>query len=132
MAIGVAGELRQLEYAQRLARRSRNILVAPGESTGEAVFRSALAGGNQALGQAASGFAVGASADIVSLRTGHPSAAGHTAASLLDLWIFSAGNALVESVWVRGIQRVFGGRHVGREAAERSYRATMRRLADTT
>ena len=131
VAIGVAAELRQLEYAQRLANRSRNILADSGESTGEAIFRSALAGGSQALGQPAGGFKVGAPADIVTLRADHASAAGHTAASLLDLWIFSAGNDLVGNVWVRGSQRVVDGRHVAREAAERSYRATMQRLADT-
>jgi hypothetical protein len=47
-AIGVADELRQLEYAQRLANRSRNVMAESG-STGRQLFETALAGGSQAL-----------------------------------------------------------------------------------
>ncbi len=39
--IGVADELRQLEYAQRLAQRARNVIAATGGSTGRALFDAA-------------------------------------------------------------------------------------------
>ncbi len=48
--IGIADELRQLEYAQRLFHRRRNVLAAPGRSNGRALFEHALAGGSAALG----------------------------------------------------------------------------------
>ena len=47
--IGVAQELKQLEYAQRLAARQRNVLAPLGGSTGRALFEGAAAGGAQAL-----------------------------------------------------------------------------------
>ena len=50
--VGVADELRQLEYGQRLKHRERNVLSGgPGVSTGRALFDAALAGGAQALAQ---------------------------------------------------------------------------------
>ncbi len=48
--IGVADELRQLEYSQRLAHRARNVLAQPGQSNGRALFDAAVIGGAQALG----------------------------------------------------------------------------------
>ncbi|MGB3539795.1 MAG: formimidoylglutamate deiminase, partial [Mesorhizobium sp.] len=36
--IGLPDELRQLEYSQRLAHRARNVLAAPGQSNGRALF----------------------------------------------------------------------------------------------
>ncbi len=49
MLIGLPDELRQLEYSQRLALRQRNVLAAPGQSNGRALFEAALTGGAQAL-----------------------------------------------------------------------------------
>ena len=50
--VGVADELRQLEYGQRLKHRERNVLSGgPGASTGRALFNGALAGGTRALAQ---------------------------------------------------------------------------------
>jgi cytosine/adenosine deaminase-related metal-dependent hydrolase len=47
---------------------------------------------------------------------------------LLDAWVFSAGNALVDCVWARGEQRVTGGRHHDRPALAEKFRAAMARL----
>ena len=48
--IDAAAELRQLEYAQRLARRARNVMtLQEGESTGRRLLASALAAGARAL-----------------------------------------------------------------------------------
>ncbi|MCC8939771.1 formimidoylglutamate deiminase, partial [Bradyrhizobium sp. Arg68] len=75
--IGVADELRQLEYGQRLKHRERNVLSGrPGASTGRALFDHALAGGAEALAQTTVGLVPGARADIVTLDTAHPSLAG--------------------------------------------------------
>src|SRR5690606_9105062 len=49
--IDAAEELRLLEYGQRLARRTRNVMARDaGGSTGGDLYRAALAGGGQALG----------------------------------------------------------------------------------
>jgi formiminoglutamate deiminase len=74
--IGVADELRQLEYSQRLLHRARNMLAGAGGSTGRALFDAALRGGAAALGVNAGGLAVGAPADVVTLDPEHSRARG--------------------------------------------------------
>lgn len=124
--IGLPDELRQYEYSQRLAQRARNVLAAPGGSTGRALFDGALAGGAAALGAPAC-LVAGNAADFVSLAPRH----GLVLAGdgLLDSWIFANG-ATVDCVWVNGRRQVEGGRHVAREAVGRRFAETMRALAD--
>ena len=128
VSIGIAEELRQLEYAQRLRRRQRNVLARPGGSTGRALLEAALAGGNQALGRPEGGLAPGAPADIVSLRADHPSLAAHDGDAMIDTWIFAGGKALVDCVWTSGVKRVQDGRHFGRQEAGRGFSAALNRL----
>ncbi|RAK62345.1 formimidoylglutamate deiminase [Phenylobacterium kunshanense] len=126
--IDAAGELRALEYAQRLSRRARNVLAGePGVSTGGRLFRGALAGGAQALG-GASGLEVGAPADLVALDAGHPTLAMKRGDAVLDSWIFACRHSPVMAVWRRGRQVVAEGRHVERPALERRYREVLGRL----
>jgi formimidoylglutamate deiminase len=127
--IGVADELRQLEYGQRLKHRERNVLSrGPGVSTGRVLFDAALAGGMQALAQTCAGIEQGARADIVTFDTAHPSLAGRRGDAVLDGWIFAAGEAAVDSVWTNGNKIVEGGRHRLRERARDRFNATVRRL----
>jgi cytosine/adenosine deaminase-related metal-dependent hydrolase len=128
VSIGAADELRQLEYAQRLSARARNILARPGESTGRAMLAAALAGGAQALARPSGELAVGAMADFLSLDAGHPMVAGKAGDAILDAWIFGAGNALVDCVWSGGRKVVKGGRHGSRERIAERFKSTMRRL----
>ena len=124
--IGLPDELRQLEYSLRLAHRARNVLAAPGGSTGRALFDGAILGGGAALGVDAS-LAAGNGADFVSVKARHGlDLAGD---ALLDGWIF-ANRAEVDCVWVNGRKQVEGGRHVAREAIGRRFTATMRALTD--
>ncbi|PIT00288.1 N-formimino-L-glutamate deiminase [Bradyrhizobium nitroreducens] len=127
--IGVADELRQLEYGQRLKHRQRNVLSAgAGRSTGRTLFDHALAGGAQALGQPNVGLAPGARADIVTLDAAHPSLAGRLRDDLIDGWIFAAGGAAIDCVWAGGNKVVEGGRHGLRQMARERFNATVRRL----
>ncbi len=128
VSVGAADELRQLEYAQRLARRARNVLARSGGSTGLALFEAALDGGGRALGQARVGLLEDGAADLVSLDARHPALAGHGSGTLLDAWVFGAA-PLVDCVWTRGVKRVSGGRHHGRAAITRRFAAAMARLA---
>ena len=125
--IGVADELRQLEYSQRLARQARNVLAKPGQSNGRALFDAALAGGSAALGAGDGGLAEGAAADFVSLDPSHPSLAGKTGDAILDAWIFANG-AKVDCAWVRGKKLVEGGRHVRGDAIAKRFRKAMMEL----
>ncbi len=124
--IGVAAELRQLEYSQRLARRTRNVLADAGHSTGRFLFETAVTSGARALGIARHGLAVGASADFVTLG-GHPAFAANRD-TWFDTWIFAAGNRLVDCVFVRGEKLVQAGRHRDSEASVRQFRAVLDRL----
>jgi len=125
--IGLADELRQLEYSQRLARRARNVLASPGQSNGRALFDAAVTGGGAALGAGEGGLTAGAAADFVSLDPSHPSLAGKTDDAILDAWIFANG-AKVEGVWVRGEKRVESGRHVRRDTIAKRFRNVMMEL----
>lgn len=127
--VGVADELRQLEYGQRLKHRQRNVLSAgAGRSTGRALFDHALAGGAQALAQPTVGLAPGARADIVTLDAAHPSLAGRQGDAAIDGWIFAAGGGAIDCVWAGGRKVVEGGRHGLRQAAREHFNATVRRL----
>jgi len=127
--IDAAGELRALEYAQRLATRSRNLLAPrEGASVGAALFEGALAGGAQALGAEPAGLRVGGPADIVALDAGHPALAARRGEALLDAWIFAAGRAAVEAVWRAGEPVVAHGWHRHAEPIAARYRATLQRL----
>lgn len=126
--IGVPAELRQLEYAQRLRDRARNICAAAGASTGRALYDGASAGGARALARSSGRLAVGASADIVTLRADHPSLAGRRDDQILDAWIFSSGASLVDCVWSGGRKVVADGRHARHEEIATRFAATMRGL----
>jgi formimidoylglutamate deiminase len=122
--ISLPGELRQLEYSQRLARRARNVIAEPNGSTGRHLFNQALFGGAAALGTQ-TGLSVGKPADLVSLDT---TALPYLSEDpLLDHWIF-AGGVEVDSVWVRGRKQVTGGRHIRRAEIERRFVKTMQAL----
>ena len=126
--IGVGAELRQLEYAQRLRDRARNVCAAGGGSTGRALYDATLVGGAQALARLSGRLAAGALADIVTLRADHPTLAGRAGDQILDAWIFSGGNALVDCVWSGGRKVVAEGRHIDREAVAARFSTTMRAL----
>jgi formiminoglutamate deiminase len=127
--VGVADELRQLDYSQRLRDRARNLMTDPvaGGSTGRFLFEHAQAGGAQALGGAEAGIRLGAPADFLSLFTDHPALTGYAGDHLLDAWIF-AGQNVVDCVWTGGIKQVEGGRHHRREAVVQRFRKAMARL----
>jgi formimidoylglutamate deiminase len=126
--LSVAGELRGLEYSQRLAHKARNVLAAPGESVGTTLYRGALAGGAQALARPCGAIAPGLLADLVAVDRDDPALAPLDDAELLDGWIFAAGDRVVREVWSAGRPVVRDGRHVARPAIAARYRRTLRAL----
>jgi formimidoylglutamate deiminase len=130
VSIGVADELRQLEYSQRLRDRARNVVGGKEPSTGRTLFEGALRGGSQALGVAAAqtGIAPGAAADLVSLRLDSPAFAHRGGDALLDSWIFAGVSHAIEGVWRAGRKVVSGGKHHARDAAERGWRDALGRM----
>src|SRR3984885_15364857 len=130
--LDAAGELRTLEYSQRLAHRARNVLAGGADvSTGRHLFEAALAGGRQALGGTPSdpaGLTLGASLDLITLNQAHPALAERRGDEILDSWIFAGGRELIDCVWRAGVQVVRGGRHRDREALVARYAQALRRL----
>jgi formiminoglutamate deiminase len=128
--IDAAGELRLLEYGQRLRLRARNVLAtAGGASTGRVLYERAQAGGARSLGDsAAGGLAVGAPADLVSLDTGALPFTATKPDQWLDHWVFAARRPLVDCVWRAGRRVVQGGRHIHAERIARRYRKALARL----
>ncbi len=126
--IDAAGELRQLEYAQRLVTRTRNVLATDDRSTGRALFDTVYQAGSQALGVASKGLSVGQPADIVSLATDHPAFVARHGDALIDGWVFAAKAGAIDRVWVNGRLVVVDGRHVAREILERRFRSCLKRI----
>jgi formiminoglutamate deiminase len=126
--IDAAGELRQLEYTQRLTTRRRNVLVStPHLSTGRTLFEGSLHAGSQALGVPGGQLEIGHSADIITLAPDHSATVSKIDDQLLDHWIFAARCGVIDRVWVRGQEVVIGGRHVAREVFERRFRVVQQR-----
>jgi formimidoylglutamate deiminase len=118
--IDAAGEFTQLEYAQRLAQRARNVHADDGLSTGRAIFNGALDGGAQALGVGVSALRVGCDADLISLDPGPAGFASLDGDQILDAWIFAARN-MIDGVWTAGRKRVSGGLHHDRDRIAQRY-----------
>ena len=127
--LDAAGELRQLEYSQRLLSRTRNALAAgEGASTGRSLFERALRGGAQALGAAVGAIAPGHRADFIALDASHPDATGRQQDRLLDTWIFALGRPMIRTVITAGQIVVEGGRHHLRERIDAGFRRVLTRI----
>jgi formiminoglutamate deiminase len=127
--ISASGELKQLEYSQRLKHRARNLLVQhQGRSTGASLYTRALAGGACALGRRIGAIDVGRRADLVILDKAHPDLAAVSQDRWIDAYVFVAGKAAIDTVIVAGRPIVTKGRHHKREAIEARYTRTMARI----
>jgi cytosine/adenosine deaminase-related metal-dependent hydrolase len=120
--IGVAAELRMLEYGQRLSRRLRNVLAMGEGSTGGALVRAALAGGAQALGAPEPALRRGAPADLVALAD--PLGLPPGGDRVLDRWIFGR-DVGVSEVWAGGVHVVTSGRHRDRDRIAPAFARTV-------
>ncbi len=121
-------ELRTLEYSQRLALRSRNVLAPRGGSTGQALWQSAVAGGSRALAAGPAGITPGAWADLVLLDPAAPAFAARSGERMLDSLLFAARDGAIHEVWVRGTRVVADGVHPLRAGAERRVAAILARI----
>jgi len=126
--IGAADELRTLEYAQRLAHRTRNALAPRGASTGRTLWEAALGGGSQALAAGPAGIVPGAWADLLLLDPAHPAMAPHEGDRWLDGLVFASRTSPIHEVLVRGKRVVEAGRHPLRAAAEARVTAVLARI----
>ena len=119
--ISLAEELRMLEYSQRLRDRARAVLARSGVSTGRTLFEAAARGGAQAGMRDAGTMAPGRLADLVALDSRAADLVGKQGDTLLDSFVFAAGDGPITDLWSAGRHVVKDGRHVRREAIARDY-----------
>jgi len=132
VSLDPAGELRLLEYGQRLSWQRRTLLSSDVQaSVGEFMFRCTIAGGAQALGIKGGEIAAGARADLVVLDHQHPTLYGKQGSMLLDSWIFGCNSTPVKDVMVGGEWKLRDGVHPEEEAVAERYRRTIDTLALT-
>jgi formimidoylglutamate deiminase len=122
-------ELRQLEWSQRLASLTRNVLAADDEPVGQACFAAAAIGGARALGIAAGRLAPGCRADLIVLESDQPALAGQPPDALLDAAIFGPCRQPVRDVMVGGRWVVRDGHHPREAETLARYRAALARCA---
>mgnify|MGYP001026130054 CR=1 FL=1 len=127
--VTLSGELRQLEYAQRLRDRAR-VVLADQRSAGTFIFDNALSGGAQALGRASGAIAPGLWADLLALDMDHPSLTGLAGDTAVDAFVFATGEGAVRDVWSAGRHMVRQGRHVARGRIVSRYRECMASIRD--
>jgi formimidoylglutamate deiminase len=128
LRISLSGELRLLEYSQRLQHRGRALLATPEQSTGRVLLENAVQGGAQAAGRGAGAIAIGGWADLLALDMTATDLAGVQGDAILDAWIFAGDDRMVTDVWSAGRHLVSGGRHRAREAITARCRSVMARL----
>jgi formimidoylglutamate deiminase len=121
-------ELRWLEYGQRLATQTRNIVALQYENVGYELFRRALAGGAQAAREAPLGIAIGEGADLLTLRAEDAVLAGLDDDNYVDAMVFSGHRLPIDRVMACGEWRVEDGDHVAQDETRARYVHTLQAL----
>lgn len=123
-------ELRWLEYGQRLASQTRNVVSLRDSHVGRELFLRVLEGGAAASGQASAGIDAGAAADFVVLSDDDPMFVGHDDESRLDALVFSGYPLPVERVMVNGDWHVIDAVHVRRDESRSAYSEAITKLGE--
>jgi formimidoylglutamate deiminase len=130
IAISAVGELRQLEYSQRLRDRERAVLTSAEASTGRRLFDLALAGGAKALGRACGAIAAGSWADLMAVNPANSGLHTLSGDRILDGLVFAGHRGAIDHVWSAGRHVVVSGRHVARDAIAAAYASRLSALMD--
>lgn len=128
VVIDAAGELRQLEYSQRLRHHGRNVLGAGDAASGRALLTRVWQGGRRSLAATEHGLQTGAPADFFSLPSDVVEESAGDPDVALNLWIFGSRQPRADTVWTNGCKRVVDGRHVQRETLRRRFLDSMTAL----
>lgn len=132
ISISPVEELRWLEYAQRLLYKQRNVMANKRNlNTGMALYCSALAGGRQSSGAKIARIAAGQRADFIVLDSQHPRLYRRADEILMDSWLFSGNENLVQDVYVGGCKVIDCGRHINQEKITHSFKRAIDELAQS-
>jgi formimidoylglutamate deiminase len=126
ISVSPVEELRWLEYGQRLDSHHRNIAARKeGESVGETLWRSTLAGGRQAAGLQPDAWGEGSCADLLVLDESSPALAARDARSMMDSVIFAGNTPLIRDVMAAGRWVVRDFLHHDEQRIAARYRKTV-------
>ncbi|MEM9331251.1 MAG: formimidoylglutamate deiminase [Pseudomonadota bacterium] len=128
--ISLVGELRILEYSQRLRDHTRSALATSEKSTGRHLFDLMVEGGARAAGRNTGKIRTGMLADLMCLDSTHIDLASRTGDMILDCYIFAGSDQMVTDVWSAGRHQVKEGKHIDRQTILNRYSKTMARLED--
>jgi formimidoylglutamate deiminase len=123
--IALGGELRMLEYSQRLRDRARNVMVVREGSVGHSLYTKAAIGGAQALGRNAGSIETGKFADLVAVNSTNPQLCALTQNQVLDGIVFAGRDDVVSDVWSAGRHVVKDGRHINRDMIIAHYKKAV-------
>ena len=129
VAISACGELRMLEYGQRLKNKARNVMAIIEGSTGLQLYRKALIGGAKALNRPSGEISVGLWADLVALDTASDQLCALSPAQTIDGFIFSGDKDVITDLWSAGRHCVKQGQHIQRDTIAKRYRSVMTKLS---
>ena len=90
----------------------------------------ALSGGAMACGRKIGRIAIGYRADLLAINDNHPRLYGRSTDDLLDSWIFSGNENMVDSVYVGGRKVIENGVHANEQSIASNYRQTLDLLKD--
>lgn len=128
--ISLAGELRTLEYSQRLRDRGRAMLSLPDRSTGRVLYDAGLDAGSSAAGRETGAIRAGSWADLCAIGLDNAVMAGRKGDQMLDSFIFAGRDGLVTDVWSAGRHVVKGGRHFDHDRITADHLAAVARLGE--
>lgn len=130
IAVNVADELRTLEYAQRLTRHQRAVLVSNECcSVGQHLYQTAAICGADSINQNVGEIAVGKRADLLVLDTEHPTLYAKSDSKLLDAAIFACDSLPVKDVMVSGLWQIQDGKHARADEITREYLKVIKKLS---
>jgi formimidoylglutamate deiminase len=124
-------ELRQLEWALRLARGRRNVLASSGQpAVADRLYRAVLAGGWHAVGRPVPALAVGEQgrADFVTFDSSEGDWPQLPPEYYLSALVFGSPAPLARHVMVGGRWVIRDGRHAREAEIDARYRAALERL----
>ncbi len=122
------GDLRLIEYAQRLTQQRRVVLGSDSLSCGQFLTAAAWRGGRQALGIPVGRIQVGDQADFIAIDDQHPNFAGLPPERWLDSFVFCEIGNPIRDVMVSGDWVVRDGRHALQELSRHEFGNTVRSI----
>ncbi len=127
--VSLTGELRTLEYSQRLRHNGRAMYAEQERSAGRVLYETALRGGALAAGRQSGAVEAGKWADLIALDGESVHLANRAEDQILDSLIFAGDDRIVTDTWAAGRHVVSGGRHRDHDRITLAYRRALAELS---